>query len=245
MNIEICKQQLLGKQPSHEAEDWLVQNVCRKDEQNAVVRLSRNFLLNEFSHPFLESLSQHLYKRGANELLGPYFEFISPCGGINCIPYYKVYCFSRKRSAKLQSYLATITARFFTNERAKELAQQKMETSIDASDRIISFFGETDLKENEWFSLLLSEDSTDCDSFSDKIVLSRLEIAMSQLPERERKVLQLTVMDKVSGLDAFEELAHFMNSKRALKDMDAKAKQKAIAVLKFQAIAHLRKLIQR
>lgn len=66
---------------------------------------------------------------------------------------------------------------------------------------------------------------------------------MNKLPERERKVLQLTVMDNLTGLEAFEELAGFMNSKRDQSKMEAKDKQKAVAVLKFQAIAHLRKLM--
>ena len=50
-------------------------------------------------------------------------------------------------------------------------------------------------------------------------------------------------MDNLTGLEAFEELAGFMNSKRDQSKMEAKDKQKAVAVLKFQAIAHLRKLM--
>lgn len=243
MDINTCKVELLGKKPSHEAEDWLVSHVCQYDERNALVILCRNFLLDEFSRPFLESLSQHLYGRGAGELMGAYFDFISPVGGEDKIPYYKVHCFSRKRDSKLRSYLATITARHFTNARAKEVAKEKMETSIDASDKIKSNFWESDLKENEWFSLLLSEDRSESGSIYDKILFSRLEKAMEQLPERERKVLQLTVMDNLTGLEAFEELAEFMNSKRNQAEMEDKAKQQAVAVLKFQAIAHLRKLM--
>ncbi|WP_304480233.1 RNA polymerase sigma factor [uncultured Duncaniella sp.] len=243
VNLDTCKIELLGKKPSHEAEDWLVSHVCHYDERNALVVLSRNFFLDEFSRPFLESLSQHLYGRGAGELMGAYFDFISPVGGESKRPYYKVYCFSRKRDSKLRSYIATITARHFTNVRAKELAKERMETSIDASDRIKSNFWESDLKENEWFSLLLSEDRSESDSVHDKMILSRLEKAMNKLPERERKVLQLTVMDNLTGLEAFEELAGFMNSKRDQSKMEAKDKQKAVAVLKFQAIAHLRKLM--
>lgn len=243
MDINTCKVELLGKKPSHEAEDWLVSHVCHYDERNALVVLCRNFLLDEFSRPFLESLSQHLYGRGAEELMGAYFDFISPAGGEAKIPYYKVHCFSRKRDSKLRSYLATITARHFTNVRSKEVAKERMETRIDASDKIKSNFWEFDLKENEWFSLLLSEDRSESGSIYDKILFLRLEQALGLLPERERKVLQLTVMDNLTGLEAFEELAEFMNSKRDQAKMDAKAKQQAVAVLKFQAIAHLRKLM--
>lgn len=243
MDINTCKVELLGKKPSHEAEDWLVSHVCHYDERNALVVLCRNFLLDEFSRPFLESLSQHLYGRGAEELMGAYFDFISPAGGEAKIPYYKVHCFSRKRDSKLRSYLATITARHFTNVRSKEVAKERMETRIDASDKIKSNFWEFDLKENEWFSLLLSEDRSESGSIYDKMLFLRLEKALGQLPERERKVLQLTVMDNLTGLEAFEELAEFMNSKRDQAKMDAKAKQQAVAVLKFQAIAHLRKLM--
>lgn len=244
MNLNTCKLELLGKKPSHEAEDWLVSNVCQSDERNALVVLCRNFLLDEFSRPFLESLSQHLYGKSASELMGAYFDFISPIGGEAKIPYYKVHCFSRKRDSKLRSYLATITARHFTNIRAKEVAKERMETSIDASDKINSNFWEPDLKENEWFSLLLSEDRSESDSVYDKILFSRLEKAMRQLPERERRVLQLTVMDNLTGLEAFEELSGFMNNKREQAIMSKTDKQKAVAVLKFQAISHLRKLMQ-
>ncbi len=244
MNLNICKLELLGKKPSYEAEDWLVFNVCQSDERNALVILCRNFLLDEFSRPFLESLSQHLYGKGANELMGAYFDFISPTGGEAKIPYYKVYCFSRKRDSKLRSYLATITARHFTNIRAKEVAKERMETSIDASDKIKSNIWESDLKENEWFSLLLSEERSESGSIYDRMLFLRLEKAMSQLPERERRVLQLTVMDNLSGLEAFEELSGLMNSKRDQTIMSKTEKQKAVAVLKFQAIAHLRKLMQ-
>lgn len=244
MNLNTYKQELLGKKPSHEAEDWLVSNVCQSDERKALVVLCRNFLLDEFSRPFLESLSQHLYGTSASELMGEYFDFISPIGGEKKIPYYKVYCFSRKRDSKLRTYLATITARHFTNIRAKEVAKERMETSIDASDKIKSNIWESDLKENAWFSLLLSEDRSESGSVYDKILFSRLEKAMSQLPERERKVLQLTVMDNLTGLEAFEELSGLMNSKRDQSIMSKTEKQKAVAVLKFQAIAHLRKLMQ-
>lgn len=243
IDISDYKRQLLGSRPSQEAEDWLIDKVCSKDDLEASVSLIRGFFLNEFSRPFLDYLSQHLYGKPYGEILGPYFEFISAEGGKDSIPYYKVHCFSRKKNSHLKSYVGTITARHFTNIRAKEAAKENIHVSIDASDKVKSnFFGE-DLKENEWFSLLIAEKDVREDSFAHKLLWAKVLKAMEKLSPRERKVLQLTVMDTMTGLEAFEELADEMNSKKDQNTMSAKDKQKAIAVLKFQAIAHLRKLM--
>jgi hypothetical protein len=51
-------------------------------------------------------------------------------------------------------------------------------------------------------------------------------------------------MDNLTGLEAFEELADEMNSKKDQSKMSVKEKQKAVAVLKHQAIARLRKLME-
>jgi DNA-directed RNA polymerase specialized sigma24 family protein len=244
INTSQYEKQLLSAHPSSEAEDWLVSNVCSKDEHNASVSLSRNFFLNDFSRPFLEYLSQHLYGESYMEIMGPYYEFISPEGGNDNIPYYKVYCFSRKRDSRLRTYVSTITARYFTNLRAKEKARDDLQINIEASDHVKSNFSDEDLKENEWFSLLIAEEDAREATIAYKLLWAKVLKAMSELPERERKLLQLTVMDNLTGLEAFEELADEMNSKKDQSKMSVKEKQKAVAVLKHQAIARLRKLME-
>ena len=245
MDMNSCRKALLGRNQAADAEDWLIDNVCRKEGFHPTTALARNFLLDEFSRPFLESLSQHLYGTGYREILGPYYEYISAEGGENKIPYYKVGCFKRKYDSKLRSYLSTITARHFTKLRAKELEREREQISIEASDKIKSNFWECDLKENEWFGLLLIDDSAENDTIHNQLLWSKVEKAMQSLPERERRVLQLTVMDKAPGLEVFEELAQHMNSKRNQADMTDKDKQQAVAVLKNHAIAHLTKLMKK
>ena len=110
--------QLRGHQPSALAEDWLVTNVC-SDVPTALVNLAREFFLGEYSFPFLSYLGKHLFGTGANEILGEYYEFISPRGGVSNTPYYKVKCFDRRKQSKLKSYVATITARYFTQIKKK------------------------------------------------------------------------------------------------------------------------------
>lgn len=170
--------------------------------------------------------------------MGPYYEFISVRGGLAKIPYYKVKCFSRKHNSRLRTYLSVISARHFTHLRAKELEDEHLHSYIDAADRESSKKTEPDLKENQWFSLLLSDDHENL-TWEQTILMKKLEQAIAKLPERERRVIQLTVMDDMSGLDAFEELSDLLESE-AKTDLE---KQKAIAVLKFRAIAKLRKLM--
>lgn len=244
MDINTCRQELLGRGPAPEAEDWLIAQVCQKATYNPVRALCCNFLLDEFSRPFLEALSQHLYGEGYTEILGPYYEFISAEGGEERIPYYKVKSFKRKRDSKLRSYLSTITARYFTRLRSKELERERKNTSIDASDKVKSNIWECDLRENEWFGLLLSDDPAKEEMAEAENIKRRLRMALAQLPERERRVIELTVMDNASGLDAFEELASFLKSKKNQDEMTPKEKQQAIAVLKNKAIAHLTKLMK-
>lgn len=245
MDITQCRRALLGKGTSPEAEDWLIEQVCRREQFNPTGALCRNFLLDDFSRPFLESLSRHLYGEGYGEIMGPYYEFISAEGGDARIPYYKVYCFKRKRDSMLRSYLSTITARHFTKQRARELARERSHVSMDASDKIKTNFWECDLKENEWFALLLSEDSYREVATDEEELRSRLHEAIGRLPEKERKVIQLTVLDDASGLEAFEELAPYLKSKKSQDAMSDLEKQRAVAVLKRRAIDHLAKLMKK
>jgi DNA-directed RNA polymerase specialized sigma subunit len=119
-----------------------------------------------------------------------------------------------------------------------------LQINIEASDHVKSNFSDEDLKENEWFSLLIAEEDAREATVAYKLLWAKVLKAMSELPERERKLLQLTVMDNLTGLEAFEELADEMNSKKDQSKMSVKEKQKAVAVLKHQAIARLRKLME-
>lgn len=232
--------QLRSHNPSIVAEDWLINNVC-SEIPTTLVTLVREFFLGEYSYAFLNYLGMHLFGTGANEIMGEYYEFISPKGGINNTPYYKVKCFDRRKQSKLKSYVATITARYFTQVRKKEIEKEQKEFSIDESDKVCKIKSPSEVIENEWFNLLIAEGNQMSCTLNEQSLVSKLNAALQKLPQRERKVVQLTIMDAVPSDEVFDELYGEMKAQKACSEFTRLEKQRAIGVLRNRALAHLRK----
>lgn len=230
--------ELRKPKPSTDAEDWLVSKVC-SNVPTAEVHISREFFLGEYSFSFLDYLGKHLYGTGAMDITGEYYEFISTEGGRGNIPYYKVWCFDRRKASKLKTYVATITARYFTAEKKKEEAIIQRTTSIDEED------GEkktaTDMIENPWFDLLIAKGNDLPCPLKYQKMLPKLNDALQKLPYNERRTVQLVIMDTVSTEEAFDELFDYMNAKKDRSEFTKLEKQRSINLLKSRALAHLRK----
>lgn len=237
---EMYLKQLRSQQPSSLAEDWLVTNVC-SDVPTALVNLAREFFLGEYSFSFLSYLGKHLFGTGANEIWGEYYEFISPRGGVSNTPYYKVKCFDRRKQSKLKSYVATITARYFTQVKKKSLVTEQKEVSIDGERDEDKIKSPTEVIENEWFNLLIVEGNQLPCTQNNQHIVFKLNAALQKLPEKERKVVQLTIMDTVPSVDVFDELYDEMKAKKPCSAFTRLEKQRAIGVLRNRALAHLRK----
>lgn len=240
MSADLYLKLLRGHQPTTLAEDWLVTNVC-SDVTTALVNLAREFFLGEYSFPFLNYLGKHLFGTGANEIWGEYYEFISPRGGVSNTPYYKVKCFDRRKQSKLKSYIATITARYFTQIKKRNLTQEQKEVSIDEGSEIGKIKSATDVIENEWFNLLIVEGNQLPYAPNNQHLVFKLNAALQKLPQKERKVVQLTIMDTMPSVDVFDELYDEMKAKKPCSAFTNLEKQRAIGVLRNRALAHLRK----
>lgn len=235
--------QLRSHQPSTLAEDWLIDNVC-SNVPTALVNLAREFFLGEYSFSFLSYLGKHLFGTGANEIMGEYYEFISPRGGANNTPYYKVKCFNRRKQSKLKSYVATITARYFTQLRKREIAKEQNEISIDAGNELHNTKSPSEVIENEWFNLLIAEGNQLSYVVNDQHLIMKVNTALQKLPKNERRVVQLTIMDTVPSDEVFDELYDDMKAQKAYSEFTKLEKQRAIGVLRNRALAHLRKYMK-
>lgn len=210
-------------------------------EHEFVRRISNNakqevqYFLNEYSIPMLNSIGKDIHADVTvdtsgeilyyRSLMAPYYFFISARN----LEWHKLCLFKNKDDASLTSYLSCITSRFFRREKMKENNNSLNKNSIS-------------VQENEDVAILL-EQREDIDETIDPTLLSLALKAKDRLPdERDRKVIELLIMDDTDTLDAFEELSAYIVPKKSppIKDWDNKRKQNAVSLLKLRAKEHLR-----
>lgn len=211
-------------------------------EYEFIRRISNNnvqevhFFLNEYSIPMLNSIGKDIHTDIVidtsgkvtyyHELMTPFYLFISARNK----EWHKLLLFKNKKNAHLTAYLSCITSRFFYKEKIKE-------ENNDLNKKTIS------LQENEDIAILLEQVRNPDDTTNPALVELALK-AKNMLPEeRDRKVLELLVMDDTDTLDAFEELSAYIipsPSSPPIVDWDNKRKQNAVSLLKLRAKEHLR-----
>ena len=133
---KIIQRNLLSKKPDLVSENILIENITSL-KTTPVVEQWRNFFLSDFSSGFLNRIACDIFGRSWQYILGDYYMFISPVGGENDIPYYKVSLFSRQRDAKLKSYLSVITSRHFYNKKQRESKKSNTQISLDEETRLV------------------------------------------------------------------------------------------------------------
>lgn len=216
-------------------------------EYEFIRRISNNnvqevhFFLNEYSIPMLNSIGKDIHAdiiidvsgkvTYYHDLMAPFYFFISARNK----EWHKLLLFKNKSNAHLTAYLSCITSRFFYKEKFKE-------GNNDINKKTIS------LQENEDIAILL-EQVKNPDATTDPVLVALALKAKNMLPEeRDRKVLELLVMDDTDSLDAFEELSAYIipaPSSPPIVDWDKKRKQNAVSLLKLRAKEHLRTEFQK
>ena len=240
VKFDSIKKNVSAKNPTYEYELEFVRRItlrekCRMSDE------ARGFFLGDYSTPFLTGIAADLFHCGWEEIYGEYYEFISKENHETKVPFYKLTLFKGKNDSNLKSYTSTITSRYFTNKKKTEDAKMKKIriVSIDDGQNIKrdNFGGE--VIDNPWFSLLIDRNST-----KDVTMEIKVKNAFQKLPEREQLIIKLMVMDDASGLEAFEDLAPYLNpTKYPLSEWSDKQKQDAMALLKGRALKHLKQLI--
>lgn len=239
MDFNYLKKNLLSRQPKPECEDQLVALVTSPTEDTRV-KEGRVFFLGDFSARFLENIARNICHQHSSEILGEYFEFISAEDTIKKIPYHKVSLF--KHESRLDTYVARITARHFTNEQQKHTKYLSKHTQFDTYRVEISGdddFSQDEVTDNSWFALLIANEEQSFFSANNINLITKLNIALSQLEDRDRLVLQLVVLNDVPLIDAFDELLPYMKLKKPLESFTKKERQDTVSRLKNRALDRL------
>lgn len=243
----LIKNNLLTKKPDPKNEDILIENIT-SIRTTPDVEQWRTFFLTDFSIGFLNRIASDLYKnmKSGEDIQGEYYMFISPIGGENSIPYYKVSLFSRQKDASLKSYLSTITTRFFYNKKKRETAKTVPQTSYDDAIKLKINFSGNEVIENPWFALLISSNEEELLSANNSPLMEKLHKMINKLPQREQTVLELSYFDSYTGDAIFEVLlnAGLINPKRDVGTLTSKDKQNAVANIRKRALLHLKTLME-
>lgn len=139
------------------------------------------------------------------------------------------------RDCTLKSYTARICCRHFYKQVKKERAQRNSE------EELLEFCD---------YESLMSCDRPESDGESaDQL---RMRQAFNALKERDKRVLHCLVIEKMSGIDAYEQLEQFVHpqEKNGLTSEEVKArwtmkqKQDVVSLMKGRALKHLQEKYQ-
>lgn len=220
--FDTIKANLSQKKTTYEYELEFVRRVTMKEEAPECLK-ARDFFLSDYSVPVLKSIAYRICHCDWRDIYSEYFFFISKKDEKTGTPYYKVALYRGFHQSTLKNYVATITGRYFINEKKKK---------------------DKHLIETIWLELLSYKHSYEIGVEYDSELLEVIRKKMELLPYREQLAIKLLVMDDVSLIDAFEELAPYFKLEKPIEKYSRLIKQKLIATLKGRAIEHLTKLVK-
>ncbi|MCM1317198.1 MAG: hypothetical protein NC241_03360 [Bacteroides sp.] len=245
MDIQYLKKNLLSRQPDAECEDTLV-SLVTSPEATPSVKEARDFFVDGFSARFLDNIARNICRLERADILGEYYEFISADGGATPTPYYKVSLYKRKNDSRLDTYVARITARHFTDAQKKHTRYLSSHTPFDSFRTEINAdddFSKDEVTDNSWFALLIADEDFSFFSANNIETITKLNIALSQLDDRDRLVIQLVELNDVPLIEAFDELLPYMSFKKPVKTLTRKDRQDAVSRLNNRALERLAKKI--
>ncbi len=222
MDIQYLKKNLLSRQPDAECEDTLVSLVTSADATPSV-KEARDFFVDGFSARFLDNIARNICHLA--DILGEYYEFISADGGATPTPYYKVSLYKRKNDSRLDTYVARITARHFTDAQKKHTRYLSSHTPFDSFRTEINAdddFSKDDVTDNSWFALLIADEDFSFFSANNIETITKLNIAL---------------------IEAFDELLPYMSFKKPVETLTRKDRQDAVSRLNNRALDRLAKKI--
>ena len=228
---------MLGKKPvPHNAELELVRRVTSVDDTPQRSE-AQAYFVDGFSCVMLTEVARVVCHTTREDILGEYYEFISKPNFDTGVPFYKVSLYAHVNQATLISYVSVITTRYFTDAEKKKTKMEQATVHIDEHDSISGKLSDLDVIENPWFALLI-DDRTEC---YDQQLVNDLVTALGRLPYREQLILQLTVADNLTGLEAYEELLPYIPQ----KERTLKQKQDIVSLLKGRALSHLKDIMKK
>lgn len=244
ISFGVIKKGVIGKHPDLLLENEFVRRIvminhCPQGEE------ARSFFLGDYSSPILGYVAKSVYcNEFYQELLGEYYEFISKEN--KQIPYYKLTLYSSFNNSTLRNYITVITVRYFVNLKKKEDNIDKQTSSIDGASTITTKENGNNVIENPWFNILISNRTNNDESSFSAESYKKIEYVFSKLPERDVKIIQLMIMDDLSGLEAFEELKEELKetARIPISTWSVKQKQDAMALLKGRALKHFKKITE-
>ena len=170
-----------------------------------------NFFLNNVCRRILRHISSNIYNHSNdNELWGEFYEFISRNN------WEVLRKWENKNGASLYTYLAYCATNHFVKEQFKEKKQKEQFISISSQEIY------------EQFANISCEETPDINS-------GQIWNAFNMLNERDRKILQLLVIDGCSIMEAAPQIWEYIKSKGTLEETDPKRVQCTIAMAKHRA----------
>ena len=170
-----------------------------------------NFFLNKVCRRILRHISSNIYNHSNdNELWGEFYEFISKNN------WEVLRRWENKNGASLYTYLAYCATNHFVKEQFKEKKQKEQFISISSQEIY------------EQFANISCEETPDINS-------GQIWNAFNMLNERDRKILQLLVIDGCSIMEAAPQIWEYIKSKGTLEETDPKRVQCTIAMAKHRA----------
>lgn len=164
-------------------------------------------------------------------LYGDYFEFVAnPIGDDNKPQWYQLSSYKGYNNMKLKSWLMNNSHQYFARKKKKEdlraLSEGEMLDFVD------------------YEALVNLGDSQENLSDEECIYRERLNKAWSLLSDKDKKIINKLIIEKLNWKDAFEELKEFINPRDGRQVMESwtdKRKQDALAMMKIRAVQHLSK----
>ena len=229
MNLSLLLPKELLKLQTIEADLEFARRIAA-NQQQAV-----DYFLNVFSRPLVEYIAANIMKYEAvyldgvlcyyPQLISEYYEFIAARLEGPKPEWRKVALYAAQNEARFYSYINTISVRHFIKVEARE-----------EKNNIICLTEKGDLE------TLRKYNGFDADSLmhqqSDEIIW-----AWRQLPERDRLILNCTVIEERDTEEVFDMIKKLVEWKTPPEQLSPKKRQDAVALLKRRAKKHLRLLI--
>ena len=213
-----------------------------------------NYFFESYSIPFLDNIAKTIaHENGYRDILGWYNDFVAPPYIDNRPQYGKVASYKGEKFARLYSWMIRIT----TNEAYKEWdPNKKGKLSLgrtESHDFESPFLRRKGYEEEEFFSTEDSELGWEVLTgfITDEVIetheeheakITKVIRSFELLPEKDRKVLEYLVFDKMSNIDAFDVMKGYVQPKpgsKPIEEWNNKKKSDTVSVWRDRALIHL------
>lgn len=196
--------------------------------------LNTRYFFGDYSYPILKWIAISFFRKDQIEnviytLYGDYYEFVSyPIDDFNNTQWYQLKTYRGENGMKLKTWLMSNFYQYFTKRKIKIEKQHDKENGLLDFIDYVSLIS-LDICDNE-----LSDEEHYC--------RERLKKAWQLLSDKDKRIIDYLVIEKLHWRDAYEELNCYIrprNGREAMTSWTDKRKQDALAMMKARAIEHL------